>query len=226
MPTFEDRITEESDNEDIKVVVDLMKKYEYPGENPIDSSTLSYILEVWKAPDVEPNDLVDVIKSYFHDIDAMGDSSAFLEDFINLLETIGSKEKNGSSSSEGARSKSKELDSFERAIFEIASDKRVLKTHTEEEKRERKLLDQKYGHGVITPKYDEKGKAPSAKPLVMFVENEKAKSKARYRDGVVVAHKGEKFIVEKEEEYDGGSRGRVKSKGKRGPGVGGGWGKK
>ena len=48
----------------------------------------------------------------------MGDSSAFLEDFINLLETIGSKEKNGSSSSEGAGSKSKELDNFERAIFE------------------------------------------------------------------------------------------------------------
>ena len=29
---------------------------------------------------------------------------------------------------------------------------------------------------------------------------------------------GEKFIVEKPEEWDGGSTGRVKTKGKRGPG--------
>lgn len=42
--------------------------------------------------------------------------------------------------------------------------------------------------------------------------------KLRYRDGVVVATKGEKFIVEKEPEWDGGSRGKVKSKGKRGVG--------
>jgi len=42
--------------------------------------------------------------------------------------------------------------------------------------------------------------------------------KLRYRDGVVVATKGEKFIVEKEQEWDGGSRGKVKSKGKRGVG--------
>lgn len=36
-------------------------------------------------------------------------------------------------------------------------------------------------------------------------------SKLRYRDGVVVANKGEKFIIEtdKADEYDGGSRGRV-----------------
>jgi hypothetical protein len=42
--------------------------------------------------------------------------------------------------------------------------------------------------------------------------------KLRYRDGVVVATKGEKFIIEKEPEWDGGSRGKVKSKGKRGVG--------
>ncbi len=42
--------------------------------------------------------------------------------------------------------------------------------------------------------------------------------KLRYRDGVVVSTKGEKYIVEKEPEWDGGSRGKVKSKGKRGVG--------
>jgi len=41
----------------------------------------------------------------------------------------------------------------------------------------------------------------------------------RYLDGQVVAHKGEKHIVvDGKEEWDGGSRGRVKTKGKRGPG--------
>lgn len=40
----------------------------------------------------------------------------------------------------------------------------------------------------------------------------------RYRDGVVVSTKGDKYIVEKSPEWDGGSRGRVKLKGKRGVG--------
>lgn len=42
----------------------------------------------------------------------------------------------------------------------------------------------------------------------------------RYRDGVPVASKGEKFIIEHlGEDWDGGSRGKVSSKGKRGPGM-------
>ena len=41
----------------------------------------------------------------------------------------------------------------------------------------------------------------------------------RYLDGQVVAYKGErKVTVSQPEEWDGGSRGRVKTKGKRGPG--------
>lgn len=35
---------------------------------------------------------------------------------------------------------------------------------------------------------------------------------------MVVTTKGEKVIVEQPPEYDGGSRGKVKTKGKRGPG--------
>lgn len=46
----------------------------------------------------------------------------------------------------------------------------------------------------------------------------KQKSAVRFRDGAVVTTKGEKYITEKKEEWDGGSRGRVKSKGKRGVG--------
>ena len=44
-------------------------------------------------------------------------------------------------------------------------------------------------------------------------------SKLRFRDGKVVATNGAKFIIESlQEEWDGGSRGRVKTKGKRGTG--------
>lgn len=45
-------------------------------------------------------------------------------------------------------------------------------------------------------------------------------SQVRYRDGRVVSSRGEKFIVEStREEWDGGSRGKVMSKGKRGKGF-------
>lgn len=45
-------------------------------------------------------------------------------------------------------------------------------------------------------------------------------SQVRYRDGKVVSCKGEKYIVEKVgEEWDGGSRGKVYTKGKRGKGF-------
>ena len=45
-------------------------------------------------------------------------------------------------------------------------------------------------------------------------------NKIRYRDGEIVARKGEKFITidNPNDEYDGGSRGKVKLKGKRGVG--------
>lgn len=56
------------------------------------------------------------------------------------------------------------------------------------------------------PKGDEEGK-------------NKKKAQIRFRDGAVVSTKGEKYIVEKTlPEWDGGSRGRVKMKGKRGTG--------
>ncbi|KAI8111423.1 hypothetical protein M9435_003924 [Picochlorum sp. BPE23] len=56
------------------------------------------------------------------------------------------------------------------------------------------------------PKGDEEGK-------------NKKKAQIRFRDGAVVSTKGEKYIVENTlPEWDGGSRGRVKMKGKRGTG--------
>lgn len=42
----------------------------------------------------------------------------------------------------------------------------------------------------------------------------------RYRDGQAVAFKGEKFITESlKDEWDGGSKGKVYTKGKRGKGF-------
>ena len=42
----------------------------------------------------------------------------------------------------------------------------------------------------------------------------------RYRDGMVASTKGEKYVVQKlGEEWDGGSKGKVYTKGKRGKGV-------
>lgn len=42
------------------------------------------------------------------------------------------------------------------------------------------------------------------------------RSRARYRDGALVSNKGEKYVIEKvREEWDGGSRGKVYTKGGR-----------
>jgi hypothetical protein len=47
-----------------------------------------------------------------------------------------------------------------------------------------------------------------------------AKSKVRFHNGEVATRNGDKYVVEKlTPEWDGGSRGRVKTKGKRGPGY-------
>lgn len=89
-----------------------------------------------------------------------------------------------------------------------------------EEAAQRAQLVDKFGEVEVRAKYDSKGKEIKSSNFVLFVPNSKAESKVRYRDGVVVSHGGEKYIVEKQPEYDSGCRGRVKPKGKRGAGVG------
>ena len=44
-------------------------------------------------------------------------------------------------------------------------------------------------------------------------------SQVRYREGMVVSSSGEKYIIQKPAEFDGGSRGKVYTKGKRGKGF-------
>ena len=60
----------------------------------------------------------------------------------------------------------------------------------------------------------------SAKRVPISIPAPPAESKLRFRDGVVVASKGEKYLIEKiTPDWDGGSRGKIKTKGKRGPGF-------
>lgn len=76
-------------------------------------------------------------------------------------------------------------------------------------RRERALLVARVGHETPT----------LAKTTNVYRPPIEESSGIRYRDGAVVASRGEKYIEVKEsKEWDGGSRGRVKSKGKRGKG--------
>ena len=100
------------------------------------------------------------------------------------------------------------------------------KTAEEEERRRSALKHhvlERFEEVEVLPKYDAKGQALDGKKkeLVLFVNRAASDGKhTRYRDGVPVVHDGAKFIVLKDphEDYDGGSRGKVKSKGKRGKG--------
>lgn len=62
---------------------------------------------------------------------------------------------------------------------------------------------------------------PIGPPRLPYSEKRKGERQLRYLDGQVVAQKGERYVTvaSSREEWDGGSRGRVKSKGKRGPGY-------
>jgi len=84
-----------------------------------------------------------------------------------------------------------------------------------------------FGDVEIKPTLDRHGKAFVAKPPVVFLEKHVTDSSkhVRYRDGLVASTNGAKFLVVNDpkscsaEDYDGGSRGKVKSKGKRGVGY-------
>ncbi|GIL47501.1 hypothetical protein Vafri_4313 [Volvox africanus] len=72
---------------------------------------------------------------------------------------------------------------------------------------------------VVQPKDSRKvGKA--LPPSDLWTGKQAQQSTVRYLDGRVVTTKGEKFIIEKTaEDWDGGSRGKVYTKGKRGKGF-------
>lgn len=64
------------------------------------------------------------------------------------------------------------------------------------------------------------GAAPAVPSGPVLRPLEESNSKVRFHDGKVVSTKGEKYVVEKlTEDWDGGSRGRIKSKRKGGKGF-------
>lgn len=111
-----------------------------------------------------------------------------------------------------------------------------------EEKRRKDLIFERYGETEMSPEEyiravsrSEHPDVPTgqrskggSKDMAFFGAKAKKKkkqggddSRVRYRDGVVATYTGEKVIVLKDPkaDYDGGSRGTVKTKGKRGPGF-------
>jgi len=113
-------------------------------------------------------------------------------------------------------------------ISELASLTSEYKMKLVEEKKEQNrentrikaLVTKNYSETQDLPSIDEKGKLIK-RPAVIFMSTVGGgNQKIRYRDGMVVTNRGEKVIVEKNpfDDYDGGSRGKVKTKGKRGPG--------
>lgn len=57
-------------------------------------------------------------------------------------------------------------------------------------------------------------------PSHIHIGSSEPAPKTRYLNGEIVANKGEKYvIIDAKQEWDGGSRGKVKTKGKRGKGY-------
>lgn len=84
-------------------------------------------------------------------------------------------------------------------------------TSWKEEKRSRMQFVDRVGYETPSMKANV---VPFTKPM------QENNGKIRYLDGEVVTTKGEKYVLtEKKQEWDGGSRGRVKTKGKRGKGF-------
>lgn len=73
---------------------------------------------------------------------------------------------------------------------------------------------------LIVGRYDLTTTGGGTRPVAWGTGQETAKSKVRFHNGEVATRNGDKYVVEKlTPEWDGGSRGRVETKGKRGPGY-------
>ncbi|KAG2445680.1 hypothetical protein HXX76_000288 [Chlamydomonas incerta] len=96
-----------------------------------------------------------------------------------------------------------------------AEDARLLKEHNKKQ-----ILSKFDLRPVTAPKDPRKVAKGVSAPDAFIGKEAEAQKKVRYLDGRVVSNKGEKFIIEKTgEEWDGGSRGKVYTKGKRGKGF-------
>mmetsp|Transcript_21502 Transcript_21502/g.31218 ORF Transcript_21502/g.31218 Transcript_21502/m.31218 type:complete len:375 (-) Transcript_21502:63-1187(-) len=116
-------------------------------------------------------------------------------------------------------------DDIERLRSALTEHEEKLKNDAaEKRRRDREMKNsifRRYGEQVVHTNKVTKHQARSGVTEVAYKRVAPGNSKIRYRDGKVASTKGEKIIVEKnpKDDYDGGSRGRVKTKGKRGPGF-------
>jgi hypothetical protein len=165
----------------------------------------------------------DLLRSYFEIAEGASESesspeSALLQDLRLFFKShVAAKRlrlRAASASNAGERAQS-----INDKLAEIIANERDLsKTKlTSEEQALRAKLVQKFGEEELKASGSNKKSEPTP---VVFIHNPRLESKVRYRDGQIVSHSGGKYIIEKEEEYDSGCRGRVKSKGKRGAGAG------
>ncbi|CAM9485627.1 unnamed protein product [Scytosiphon promiscuus] len=124
-----------------------------------------------------------------------------------------------SSSSSSLRGLEADAEAFEREELEGARKAREASRRAQEarirDKEERDALKDK-----IVGRYADEVKAEGGVVKVAIPSSTEKKKTTRYRDGKVVTTTGAKVIVETvKPEWDGGSRGKVKTKGKRGKGF-------
>mmetsp|Transcript_3832 Transcript_3832/g.3973 ORF Transcript_3832/g.3973 Transcript_3832/m.3973 type:complete len:255 (-) Transcript_3832:79-843(-) len=90
-------------------------------------------------------------------------------------------------------------------------------------KKTKSLICNKYGQLLVRPEFNIKGKVDKTKVLLpmQFADIKEKEKKIRYINDRVVTFKGEKKITvhNPADDYDGGSRGKCTTKGKRGPGF-------
>ncbi|PNH10884.1 hypothetical protein TSOC_002378 [Tetrabaena socialis] len=88
------------------------------------------------------------------------------------------------------------------------------------EVRNKQQILQKFDLRPVPQAKDPRKHSSKSEPLMITHKSSGKESKVRYLEGRIVSQKGEKFIIEKTaEEWDGGSRGKVFTKGKRGKGF-------
>lgn len=89
------------------------------------------------------------------------------------------------------------------------------------EKNLKSSIFMRYGDQAVPPKYPDQKKKGGPAPVLIVTTVGGGDRKTRFRDGQIVSRKGEKVIYDKDpwDDYDSGSRGKVKTKGKRGKGF-------
>lgn len=108
---------------------------------------------------------------------------------------------------------------------DIAEEERAWRTvearrHAEQKQAEQEML---LNRQKILTKFqlETVSEGPPRKPqqVQAWSSKEGGNTKARFRDGCLVSTKGDKYVFEKAQDWDGGSRGKVYTKGKRGKGF-------